>query len=46
LFILLDDLGWKDLGSYGYEVIETPNIDKFAGEGMRFTNACAAGENK
>ena len=24
----------------------TPNIDKFAGEGMRFTNACAAGENK
>jgi len=46
LFILVDDMGWKDLGSYGHEVIKTPNIDKLAGEGMRFTNAYAAGENK
>lgn len=42
VFILIDDLGWKDLGCYGGTFYETPNIDKLAREGMRFTNAYAA----
>lgn len=37
IYILADDLGYGDLGSYGQEKIETPNIDKLAAEGMRFT---------
>jgi len=42
LFILADDLGYGDLGCYGQERIKTPNIDKLADEGMRFTD-CYAG---
>ena len=42
LFILVDDLGWKDLGCYGSSFIETPVADRFAKEGMRFTDAYAA----
>ena len=42
LFILADDLGWHDLGCYGHEIHETPNIDKLAGDGMRFTDGYAA----
>lgn len=42
LFILVDDLGWKDLGSYGSEFYDTPNLDKLAKEGMRFTDAYSA----
>ena len=38
LFIYVDDLGYGDLGSYGHPVIETPNIDALAQEGMTFTN--------
>ncbi len=41
-FILLDDLGWRDLACYGSEFHETPNIDRLAAEGMRFTEAYAA----
>jgi arylsulfatase len=37
IFILADDLGYGDLGCYGQELIETPNIDLLASEGMRFT---------
>jgi arylsulfatase len=37
IFILADDLGYGDLGSFGQKLIETPNIDKLASEGMRFT---------
>ena len=37
LFILADDLGYGDLGCYGQEKIKTPNIDKLASEGIRFT---------
>lgn len=37
IFILTDDLGYSDLGCYGQEKIQTPNIDKIADEGMRFT---------
>ncbi len=42
LFILVDDLGWSDLGCYGSNFYETPRIDRFASQGMRFTNAYAA----
>ena len=42
LFILVDDLGWRDLGCYGHEIHETPNIDGLASQGMRFTEGYAA----
>lgn len=42
VFILADDLGYAQLGCYGSDYYETPNIDKLASEGMRFTNAYAA----
>ncbi len=42
LFILMDDLGWADVGCYGSEFYQTPNIDRLAGQGMRFTDAYAA----
>jgi arylsulfatase A-like enzyme len=38
IFILADDLGYGDLGCYGQKTIKTPNIDKLAEEGMRFTD--------
>jgi arylsulfatase A len=38
IFILADDLGYGELGSYGQEKIRTPSIDRLAAEGMRFTN--------
>lgn len=41
IFILADDLGYGDLGCYGQKHIDTPNIDKMASEGMRFTQAYA-----
>lgn len=37
IFILADDLGYGDLGSYGQKLIQTPNLDKLAREGQRFT---------
>ena len=37
VYILADDLGYGDLGCYGQQLIETPNIDKLAAEGIRFT---------
>lgn len=42
IFILVDDLGWADLGCYGSSFHETPHIDKLAGESLRFTSAYAA----
>ncbi|MFN9712584.1 MAG: arylsulfatase [Planctomycetota bacterium] len=42
IFIMADDLGYGDLGCYGQKRIQTPNIDRFAAEGMRFTQ-CYAG---
>lgn len=42
IFILVDDLGYSELGSYGNRFNETPNLDKLAGEGIRFTQAYAA----
>lgn len=37
IFILADDLGYGDLGCYGQKKLRTPNIDRLAAEGMRFT---------
>lgn len=42
VLILADDLGWSDLGCYGADVHETPNLDRLAGQGVRFTDAYAA----
>jgi len=42
LFILVDDLGWTDLGCFGSSFYDTPNIDKLCTSGMKFTNAYAA----
>ncbi|MET9854070.1 sulfatase-like hydrolase/transferase [Streptomyces sp. NPDC006450] len=39
LFILGDDLGWADLSSYGSPHIKTPNLDRLARQGVRFTDA-------
>lgn len=41
LIIYADDLGWSDMGCYGSIKNETPNLDKLAARGMRFTNAYA-----
>jgi arylsulfatase A-like enzyme len=45
VFILADDLGWKDVGFMGSEFYETPNIDKLASQGIVFTNAYSNGPN-
>lgn len=42
IFIMADDLGYGDLGSYGQKVIQTPHLDQMAAEGVRFTQ-CYAG---
>jgi len=42
LFILADDLGWADLGCFGSPHIRTPNLDRLAADGIRFTHAYAA----
>lgn len=38
VFILADDLGWGDVGCYGQQEIQTPNIDRLASEGLKFTH--------
>ena len=38
LFVLIDDMGWPDLASYGHTFHETPHLDKLATEGVRFTD--------
>jgi arylsulfatase A len=42
IFILADDLGWAELGCYGNTFNETPNLDKLARRGTRFTDAYAS----
>lgn len=41
IYIMCDDMGYGDLGCYGQQLIETPNLDRMAQEGMRFTQAYA-----
>jgi arylsulfatase A-like enzyme len=45
VFILADDLGWTDLGCQGSKYYETPNIDRLAREGLRFTSGYTCGPN-
>ena len=42
VFILVDDLGWTDLKCFGSSFYDTPNCDRLAVSGMKFTNAYAA----
>jgi arylsulfatase A-like enzyme len=42
IIILIDDMGWTDLGAFGSKFYETPNVDRLAAQGMKFTNAYAA----
>jgi len=42
LFILVDDYGWRDAGAFGSNFYETPNIDRLATSGVKFTNAYTA----
>ncbi len=42
IYVMVDDMGYGDLGCYGQEIIKTPHIDKMASEGMRFTQ-CYSG---
>jgi arylsulfatase A-like enzyme len=45
VFILADDLGYTDVGCFGSKYYETPNIDKLAADGMRFTSGYTCGPN-
>jgi N-sulfoglucosamine sulfohydrolase len=42
VLFLSDDHGWRDSGCYGNNDVRTPNIDRLAKEGMRFTHAYVA----
>ncbi|MCC9642489.1 sulfatase-like hydrolase/transferase [Rhodopirellula sp. JC740] len=42
IVFLTDDQGWGDLGCYGHPIIQSPNLDKFASEGLRLTQCYAA----
>lgn len=42
VFVLVDDLGWKDVGCYGSSFYETPNVDRLADKGVRFVNGYAS----
>src|SRR6267142_2821537 len=42
ILILADDFGWKDLSCYGSDLYQSPNIDKLANDGMKFTQSYSA----
>ena len=41
VFFLVDDMGWRDVGCFGSPFYDTPNIDRLAKQGVKFTNAYA-----
>lgn len=45
VFILIDDMGWRDVGFAGNTFVETPHIDRLASEGIQFTQAYASAPN-
>ncbi len=45
IFVLIDDMGWRDLGCYGSTYYETPNIDRLAAQSMVFSDAYTCGPN-
>src|SRR4051812_41843811 len=45
IFVLADDLGYGDLHCFGANDIQSPNLDRFAAEGVKFTNCYAAHAN-
>lgn len=45
LVLLADDLGYGDLACYGHPIVKTPNIDRLASQGIRFTNCYSAAPN-
>ncbi|HBL42230.1 MAG TPA: arylsulfatase, partial [Planctomycetaceae bacterium] len=45
MVVLCDDLGYGDLACYGHTVIQSPNIDRFAQEGLKLTSCYAAHPN-
>lgn len=45
LLVLADDLGYGDLGCYGHPTVRSPNIDRFAREGLRLTDCYSAAPN-
>jgi len=44
IIIFCDDLGWGDLGCYGHPTIRTPNLDRLAAQGLRFTSFYSTAE--
>src|SRR4051794_41672109 len=42
VLVVIDDLGWADLGCYGSTFYRTPNLDRLAAGGLRFTDGYAA----
>lgn len=45
VFILMDDMGWRDVGFMGNEFVETPNLNRLAKEGLIFSQAYASAPN-
>jgi arylsulfatase A-like enzyme len=45
VLILMDDMGWRDVGFAGNDFVETPHLDRLAKEGIRFTQAYASAPN-
>ncbi len=45
VLVVIDDMGWTDLGCQGSSYYESPNIDRLASEGVRFTDAYSSGPN-
>ena len=45
ILILMDDMGWRDVGFAGNQFVETPHLDRLAAEGIRFTQSYASAPN-